>query len=89
MYIFNVRKKVLGVINSFEVAWQAVPGPVIFCNLLSVGQNHLWHCNLLILPPLGGIGMNLHFTAQQTTQPMQIHLKHAIESLLILPLYCV
>ena len=51
---------------AFHLSWQAVPGPVVLCNLLSVGQLQFMTLQPINFPLLGGVGMNSHFAAQQT-----------------------
>ena len=78
---------------AFPFSWQAVPGPVIFCDLLLVGQNQF-----MALQPnnftsirrdwrestfCSSANRELAADPSLTTQPMQIQLEHAIESLLI------
>ena len=78
---------------AFYLSWQAAPGPVIFCNLLLVGQNQLMALQPINFTSIrrGWCKSAFHSSANRgpatapslTTQPIQIHLKHAIESLLI------
>ena len=76
---------------AFPFSWQAVPGPAIFCNLLSVGQNQFMALQPIIFTSIRRDRREsaFHSSANRgpaappslTTQPMQIHLTHAIESL--------
>ena len=72
---------------AFCLTWQAVPGPVILCNLLSVGQ-----FQFMTLQPINftsiirgwheftsrcAANRGLAASPSLATQPMQIQLKHA------------
>ena len=75
------------------LSWQAVPGSAIFCNLLSGGQNQFMVLQPIIFTSVrrdwresafrSSANRGLATPPSLTTQPMQIQLKHAIESLLI------
>ena len=75
---------------AFPFSWQAVPGPAIFCNLLSVGQDQFMALQPIIFTSIRRDWRESAFRSSAnrgpaappslTTQPMQIQLKLVIES---------
>ena len=51
---------------AFCLTWQAVPGPVILCTLLLIGQFQFMALQPINFTSIKGVGTNSHFAAQQT-----------------------